>query len=191
MNHSIIGIAGKKFNGKDTTASYLINNHKYEKIAFADALKEACKCIFGFTDEQLYGNKKEDIDEYWNIEPRKIFQYVGTDLFRNQLKEIMPFIDHNIWVHVVKKKILDRLKIDPECKIVITDVRFENEVDMVKELGGCIIRVSRDSVNIKNDIHESEQQIDKLIVDYNISNNGTIEELYEKIKVRLFDIQNI
>ena len=65
MNKSIIGITGKKFNGKDTGAIYLINNYGYERLAFADALKEACKCIFGFTNEQLYGNKKEDIDEYW------------------------------------------------------------------------------------------------------------------------------
>jgi hypothetical protein len=182
MKHSIIGITGKKFNGKDTAGIYLINNYGYERIAFADALKNACKCIFGFTDEQLYGDKKEDIDEYYGISPRKIFQYVGTELFRNKLKEIIPFIDDKIWIHVVKKKILDKIKENPECKIVITDVRFENEANLIKELGGCLIRVTRNIMNITNDDHESEQQIDKLYADYDISNNGTIEELYNDIK---------
>jgi dephospho-CoA kinase len=50
---NIIGITGKKFSGKDTLGDYFVNNHGYIRLAFADALKNACAEIFGFDFEQL------------------------------------------------------------------------------------------------------------------------------------------
>jgi hypothetical protein len=178
-NVNIIGITGRKFNGKDTLGLYLIEKYSYNRLGFADSLKEACKCIFTFTDEQLYGNEKEIEDSYWKVTPRKIFQYIGTELFRNQLHVIMPDVKENIWVEVVKKQILDKIKQNSNTKIVITDVRFQNEVDMIHELGGIIIKVNRKSVNNNIDTHSSELEIDKLNIDIVLDNDNTIEDLYK------------
>lgn len=178
----IIGITGRKFNGKDTLGNFLIEKKGYKRIAFADALKDACKCIFGLTDEQLYGNLKEVEDPFWKTTPRKILQFVGTDLFRENLMKIMPWIDKNIWIEVVKKKILDEIEIDPNVKIVVTDVRFDNEINLIKELHGLTLRVVRPDINNNLDLHQSEIEIDRLDVNYEILNNGTLEELYSKIE---------
>jgi len=175
----IIAISGRKGNGKDTLGEYFVKKHGYKRIAFADALKDACKCIFGFSDEQLYGELKEVDDEFWKTSPRIILQYVGTNLFREQLFQIMPWLEKDIWVNVVKKKILDEWKIDPSICFVITDVRFINELEFVKSFDGISIRVTRPSVNNIIDPHPSELQIETLPVDYDILNNQTKEDLFE------------
>lgn len=178
----LIGLTGRKFNGKDTIGYHLCTKYGYIRFAFADALKEACRCIFGFTDDQLYGNKKEEVDTFWKTSPRIILQYLGTDLFRNQLQKIMPDLGQNIWVEVVRKKILDIWEKNPNQPIVVTDVRFPNEIDMVLSLGGTNIRVKRPELYKKVclDLHSSELEIDNLNVSYEILNDSTLEELYNK-----------
>ena len=178
MNIKIIGITGRKYNGKDTLGNLFVNNYGYKKLAYADPLKEACRCIFNFTDEQLYGDKKEIDDEFWHVTPRKVLQYVGTDMFRTHIKNVIPHVENNIWVEVVKKQILDGLKNDPNAKFVITDVRFPNEAKMLQDLGGIVVRVKRDSVNTETDTHASELMIENLEVNHEILNNGTIDELH-------------
>lgn len=183
MNNNLpllIGITGKKFNGKDTLGNRLIEKYNYKRFAFADPLKEGCRQIFGLNDEQLYGSLKETIDEYWNVTPRKLLQYIGTDLFRDQLINIMPHLNKDIWVYATKRKILNEWKINSNQRIVVTDVRFENEINMIYELGGIVIRVKRDTIK-NSDIHASELEIDNLCVTYELSNNETIHELYDKL----------
>jgi hypothetical protein len=75
---------------------------------------------------------------------------------------------------------------------IITDMRFPNELDSVKSRGGITIRVNRgirckdglsDITNrMIQEIHPSETALDNAIFDYTIDNNGTIEELIEKVK---------
>ncbi len=177
--YRIIGITGQKFSGKNTLGDYFVENYNYEQIAYADALKDAVKCIFDFDDEQLYGSKKEEIDEFWGITPRQVLQFVGTDLFRNHIHELLPSIGKDIWIHVVKRKIINKMKKKPNSCFVITDARFNNEVDMIKQLGGTVIKLRRNTGHQDN--HESEILIDSLPSDYEFENNGSKEELYDKV----------
>jgi hypothetical protein len=177
INLNIIGITGRKRHGKDTLGDYLVSNYGYTKIGFADALKEGCRHIFGFNDDQLYGNSKEIDDAFWKASPRKVLQYVGTDLFRNQLSKVLPEVKDDIWVKVVEKTILQ----NPDKKYVITDVRFNNELEFIKKYNGLTIKVQRDTLN-NIDSHISESFIDELKTNYTIKNSGTIEELYEKLE---------
>jgi predicted HAD superfamily Cof-like phosphohydrolase len=174
----VIGITGRKGVGKDTLGKFLVDNKGYERLGFADALKEATKNIFGFNDEQVYGNLKENVDEFWQKSPREILQYLGTNVFRNSIQDFMPNVGKDLWIHVVKRKILNRLKENPDAKFVITDVRFQNEIDAIHELGGKIIKVSRTVTNDANSLHESEMSIDTLETDYVINNNSSINELW-------------
>lgn len=176
--NKLIGICGKKHHGKDTVGDFLAKEYGYTKISFADKLKEVCKVLFNFTDEQLYGSKKEDIDEYWKVSPRTTMQFIGTDLFREQLCKIMPHIGNNIWIEIVKKYILE----NKYKKIVVCDVRFENEAEMIRELDGTIIKITRPSIVTKDD-HLSETEIDKIKFDEEIINDGSISDLYKKIRV--------
>ncbi len=181
----LIGLTGYKFSGKDTVGNYLCDKYDFKRLAFADPLKKACHDIFGFNDEQLYGSKKEDIDEFWGVNPRQIFQFVGTELFRNQMKNIIPDIGNDVWVKSMEKQILDIENIN--VNLVITDIRFQNELDIIKKYGGVIIRVLR---NDNNDNHESEKNIDQLTVDFELTNKSTLDDLYLKIDILVPKIKN-
>lgn len=177
--YRVIGITGRKFSGKDTLGNFFVNEFGYQKIAYADALKEAVKSIFDFDDEQLNGSKKEVIDDFWNKTPRQILQFVGTDLFRNHTHELLPNIGKDIWCQVVKRKILNKFNENPCSKFVITDARFENEVNVIRELNGTVINLYRDTGYTDN--HESEALIDTLYYDYKFENNSSKNELYHKV----------
>lgn len=177
----IIGLTGKKRSGKDTVAEYLVKNHGFIRIGFADALKNACKEIFNLSDNQLYGTEeeKERPDEYWKHSAREILQKVGTELFRNELPKHLSNISNDIWIRVVDKKIKDLLAAGHN-KIVISDVRFENEAEYIKNSGGIIIKLNRPSLSA--DSHSSEKNIDNIIADNTINNTSTLEELYTKVE---------
>lgn len=175
----IIGICGYKQSGKDTLGKYFIDNLGFIRVAFADPLKEACRCIFGFNDEQLYGDKKETEDEFWKVSPRVVLQYVGTDLCRNQLEYIIPHLGKDIWIESARKTIQKIISENKNANIVITDCRFPNEIEMIKKLGGTVIRITRKSIS-SSDMHASELHIATLKVDYEVGNDGTICDLYEK-----------
>jgi hypothetical protein len=185
----IIGIAGRKFNGKDTVGDYLVKNYGYKRLAFAEPIKDICKIVFGMSDMQLNSKEKEELDLEWNITPRKLMQFIGTELFRNQIGELIPNIKNDIWLNVLEKKIKDALKIDPTSKFVITDVRFENELKLISKLGGIVIKVKRG--NIYNDDHLSESFIDKLNADFLLTNYNTLENLYKNVDKLLNNLNYI
>jgi len=184
MDKQIIGLIGYKQSGKDTIADYLVKNYNYHKLSFAEPLKEICKILFNFDEEQLYGNKKEIIDINWNITPRQVYQFVGTHLFRNEIQKLLPNINDNFWVEILKQKIVKLL--NENKKIVISDIRFLNELSMIKSFGSLIIKITRANNICVND-HESEKYIDIFNYDIAINNNGSINELYNDINL-IFNI---
>lgn len=176
----LIGILGCSKHGKDTIADYLCDQYGFEKITLSEPLKEVCRILFGFTNEQLYGDKKDIIDPKYEVSPRLIFQYLGTDILRRDINKIVPNLKDNIWIDIVSSKYLSKKQNNPNVKIVISDIRFENEVKRIHELNGIIIKVIRPSLK-NNDEHESEKNILNIKGDYEIINDGTILDLHEKI----------
>ena len=192
----VFGMTGRKRSGKDTSGERLVRDHGLVRIAFADALKEACIDIFGFTEEQVYGDDlKEVVDEYWGYSPREVLQKVGTELFREAISQehVLPDIGKNIWVRTIERKILNLAK-QGHRRFVITDVRFPNELAFLKEsqFTAYSIKVIRQAVMDETDptkLHASEAAIDSFECDFDINNDSTIEELYTAIDqiVRMTD----
>jgi hypothetical protein len=174
---TIIGILGQKRNGKDTIADYLVSNNNYEKKAFAEPIKELCKVLFNYSDDQLHGESKEEEDEYWKITPRETFQFVGTEFGRNLLPKYLPWVGENFWV----LKLMKYCQNNSNKNICIPDVRRQNEAAAIKENGGFIIKVVKPDIK-SNDNHISETEVDEIPYDYLIINDGSLEELYQKIK---------
>jgi hypothetical protein len=166
----LIGLLGKKQSGKDTAGDYLQHKYGFTKYSFADPLKQACHILFDLNHDQLYGSitNKETIDPRWNKTPRQILQYVGTDLMRNQIRK-------DFWTHLLK------LKYKSNQNTVVTDCRFQNEVDCIHELGGVVIKIIRpDSKH--SDSHASEIDMDCITNhNYTIHNNDELNVYYEKI----------
>lgn len=180
----LVGILGKKRAGKDTISDYLEKKYNFNKIAFATPLKEVCKILFDFSDEQLYGDLKEVVDPNWGMSPRHMMQYLGTDILRKQIKDDM-------WINIVRNKYLKYTKENKDYRMVISDVRFPNEIKAVHDLSGIVIKVTRPSINNK-DQHESETLIDTINdYDFEVINDGTMEDLYNKIDKIINNIVNV
>lgn len=174
----IIGILGRKRHGKDTTADYLVANYGFTKYSLADPLKDSLKVLFDFNDEQLYGNQKEVVDTNWNVTPRRVMQFVGTELFRNNIGKLIPDVGDNFWLKCLENKITKN-----KHNIVIADLRFENEVKYIKKIGGVIWKVQR-NVNTE-EMDEYENNIDTIDYDILINNNNTINNLYSNIELAI------
>ena len=170
----IVGFGHKAQSGKDTCADYLVKNYGYKRIGFADALKETCSVAFGVPIEMFYGENKIKVDPYWNMTYRKMLQYIGTDLFRNQ-------VDMEFWVKRAFKSV------NSSSRVVFSDMRFPNEVAMIQQKGGLAIEVERDlELRMKmldesfDFNHKSETALDNYrFWDDHIVNNFTLDELYE------------
>ena len=179
---TVIGIAGKKHSGKNTMADVLIKNHGFTELAFAYSLKNACKEIFGFTNDQMYDqNLKEEVDNYWCYSPRQIMQTVGTELFRDMIKKTMPEIGDSIWIRSLERKIIEHVK-QNKNKFVITDVRFENEHEFIKssKFKTFTIKLVREQRENNRIDHKSESHIDLLECDAVLVNGGTIDDLHRE-----------
>ena len=191
----IIGITGYKRSGKDTIADYLVKHYGYKKLSFATPLKHICKYLFDLTEKELNGEYKEfPVYRYNNKSTRQLLQFVGTDLFRDQLGKFINSVE-SVWVSFLRREIKKswsdsnflRKLFTSEERYVIADVRFQDEVDFITEFGytdGKVIKVVRkgkDGKKYSNDKHKSEQ-VDKLKdITMDIENKGTLEELYKKV----------
>jgi hypothetical protein len=181
----IIGLSGKKRVGKDTVADYLVSKYGFIKYSFADPIKEVAKILFEFSENQLYGDKKEEIDLRWNISPRDFFQKFGTDYMQYQFPKDFPksnevINDKCFWVKRFHIWYLAQKKKNPDIKIVITDVRFEHEYDYLIDEDAMIIKITKDKVD-NNDTHISETELNSYDIskfDYHIKNNETIGILH-------------
>jgi hypothetical protein len=170
----LIALGFKARSGKDLVGNYLVRRYEFERLAFADSLKNAAKEIFGFTDEQVHGSKKEIVDPYWNMTPRSVLQKMGSDCLRDHF-------DKDIWIKSVHRKILQ----NPNKRYVICDCRYINEAAAVKSWGGVLVRLDRPQAGagVGMDKHISETEMERFNQwDYIIDNKGqSIEELFKKV----------
>lgn len=186
----IILLVGNKRVGKDTCANELVKNN-YIQFSFAKFLKKSLQPLFDWTNETFNDDNKERIDNYWNITPRKMCQELGTEFLRDYCSS---FLDLNI-IHPITKEIkkvsfhIKRLHkeilkyYNTNTNIIISDGRFQDEIDYVKWLNGKIIKIVRNTNLNEFSNHKSETGIDNLInIDYILLNNGTKEELINKLK---------
>jgi len=179
----IIGVSGKAQAGKDTIANYLVKNYGFTRIALADSLKDAIQDIFDLSYEQLYDSelKEKELDFFPGWSPRKLLQYIGTDLLRKQLHE-------DIWIMSLAQKIKERHL----SRVVIPDIRFPNERNNLEKYihKPCyFIKVKRPgydgNVGIKN--HDTEKF--DIHCNFIIDNNSTFESLHLSINAIMNTIQ--
>jgi hypothetical protein len=140
----IIGISGFQGSGKDTIADYLCNIYGFKRDSFAATLKDAVAAVFGWDRELLEGRTtesrqwRETVDLWWanrlnmpDLTPRLVLQKWGTEVARKSWHD-------DTWIASLENK-LHKTHND----IVITDVRFPNEIRAIKNAGGIVIRVRR------------------------------------------------
>jgi hypothetical protein len=181
----IIGLSGQARVGKDTFADYLVRNYRFYKIGLADPMKRFCKEIFDFTDEQLYGDKRDAPDPRYVrrvvidgpnqmiewLTPRYALQTLGTEWGRH--------CHNNVWIDYGLKMattllagyatytekdgiILHEKDVGEIGGVIFSDLRFRNEFDAVRAQRGKMIRIYRPgytgAVGISGHASEAEQK---------------------------------
>ena len=187
----IIGICGLIGSGKGTVADVLVDQG-FTKVSFADKLKDGVSTIFGWDRAMLEGDTdesrawREQPDDFWcdetqmEITPRLVLQLFGTDCMRD------GFYD-GVWVSLLKKTILDN-----PGNYVVPDVRFENEIEMIRSIGGEVWEIKRNgdpdwliqyqTTGVEpTTVHPSEWRWIKSKKDEVITNNGTLTDLRHQV----------
>ncbi len=172
----IIGLSGYARSGKDTVGEYLVKAHGFTRLAFADALKEVAYTLNPIVGAPSGTRLQEIVNEWgWDKaketeEIRRILQVLGTECGRDILGPL-------IWTNVIRDRIYDSNDED----FVVTDCRFPNEVSLVRDgYQGSLWWVSREEVVPLNS-HPSENLVSIADANRVISNNGTLEELYDSV----------
>lgn len=204
----IIGICGFIGCGKDTAADYLVNFHEFRRESFAGILKDAVSAVFGWDRELLEGRTRqsrewrEQVDTWWatrlnkpELTPRWVLQHWGTEVLRRGFHD-------DIWIAGLENKLRNS-----SDNVVISDCRFPNEIQAIKNQGGQVIWVQRgalpewyeyavatnkgpthmgwslgkERLNRYN-IHASETSWVGTDFDAVIDNNGSLDDLYQQIK---------
>ena len=205
----IIGLSGLIGSGKNTAADYLKRSHGFTQLAFADALKDTVGNIFRWPRHLLEGDTdesrifRETIDGWWsrrlgikNFTPRYALQHIGTDVFRQHFSD-------SIWILSVESKIADLQ--EHGYSVVVTDVRFPNEMSALRSLGARSLLISpaqkpawydvargfptynltQGMRELYPQVHESEYAWVQEQFDAEIVNSGTINDLYERVEEQL------
>lgn len=187
---ALVGMIGKKRSGKDSVASTLVEEYGFIRRAFADPLKEAALGL----DPLI----RIEQDETYLLDPgllgiagvppllrlSAIVEGVGWEAAK-EIREVrrtlqnyglaIRGIDPDFWVRQ------PFATMEPGLAYVVTDVRFPNEVDAVRDRGGKIIRVARPGL-VSTDQHVSETALDDVEPDALIVNDGTLEDLAAKVR---------
>jgi hypothetical protein len=166
-DYDLIGIHGPLNGGKDTVCKYIQACYPdmFGHYAFAWPIKEACKLMFGFTNEQIEDRVlKEKIDEYWGFSPRYAMQKLGTEYGRDMMRK-------DVWIKRGELEFINNLRINRGT--IITDVRFDNEADWIRSQPNSLL-IYLEVPNLIRDEkynHASEAGIVKKESDVVIQNN--------------------
>lgn len=190
---NVIGIGGRLRAGKDTVADFLVSNFGYTKIGMSDPLLNALLTLdplvpinarpnaHGGLYGEVVGVKKLVAEVGYtkakeNPWVRELLQRLGTEVGRKMISE-------SVWTDMARREI-ERV-IGDGGRIVVTGIRFENEVEMIRTFGGGILlwverNKAREEATDYQSAHASES-IDSGLFDVGITNDGTLDELFLQV----------
>jgi hypothetical protein len=177
-----VGLIGRARAGKDSVASRLSERHGYQRVAFADRLKEAALKVnpiithipmaggYGYTQLTL-----RDIVAADGWEGAK--QYTEVRRFLQDYGQTVRDLDPDFWVRAAREAIdaANRLSLP----VVVTDVRYANEARWLLNRGFTLVRVTRPNVTLAGEAgrHKSETELADWATDMTIANAGTLSDL--------------
>lgn len=166
----VIGLCGPEGAGKSTVARLLTEIFEAEIVPFALPLKRMLLSL-GIDERHVFGtpaDKEEPLEMLGGKSARYAMQTLGSEWARD-------LICNNLWVNAWRKAMEHKRG----WLIVADDLRFQNEADAIKDLGGCVVCVLREPLRLvpsEQELHRS-QQFYKLPRDYTLINDGDLEDL--------------
>lgn len=165
----IIGVSGKRGAGKTTLAEFLVKKHKFKRISFAEELRNIAQVLFPLKEEDLSNIKRKEAKfRHYDWSPRDFMINLGG---------FLRFHDKSYFLNAALAKC------ESGGLYVIDDVRYINEADAIRAMGGILIRLNRYEAQNpygKNLDVESETELDNYKFDYVIheANNQKLSDLY-------------
>lgn len=164
---------------------------KYVQIGFADPLKRICIPLSGLPYSVLLGLDiasrsdrerpiREIIPEFWHstMSGRQLLELVGTECFRS--------LDDLIWIKLAQRRIQEYAKMN--YRVIVSDVRFKNEAEMIHNLGGFILVLARHETDLLLTDADRQTHVSKweflTFIDHNdilIMNDSSIEDLRNNV----------
>jgi hypothetical protein len=167
----LVGLSGWAGCGKDTAAQYLVQRHGFRRVAFADKLRQLAA--------RLDPTLAAAVDAYgWDHVKR---HHAGAREYLQTLGvAVRDTLGDYAWVNAA----LDDL--DPGDRVVVTDVRFQNEARRVRtdRVHSVVVRITRPGVTAVND-HPSEHDLDDWPFEHTIVNDGTPDQLGHRLAAAL------
>ena len=199
----IIGLCGLSGSGKDTVADLLVTHCGFEKIAFADLLRQEVAAAYGIDVRHLthretkehplsclalrrcsalgfvarmviwHEARGETLDLDAPRSPRQIMRWWGTEYRRGQRD--------NYWVDATAHHLQMMIRQDGARRIVVTDVRFADEAALLRGLGGSLWQVLRGDAQGVPGEHASETAGSEFGPEVILNNCHTVGHLQERV----------
>lgn len=182
----IVALSGLKGAGKDTAAEVMVEEYGFRKIAFADALRQLLLVI----DPEI------SFEDIWGVNCRRLSQLVaesGWDEVKRSYPEVRRLMQvtgtegvrmlfgENAWVDILARKFPDLA--DYDTRYVITDCRFDNEVEFIRSHGGLLVWIDREGLT--SDGHASESDHIRDLASVVLYNSRTIDDLQDSVQIML------
>jgi len=163
----IIGITGKAGSGKDTLAAYFVEHHGYVKYALADPLKQELNHLFGWKPARWEDRDWKEKYMYGGKTPREWAQWLGA---------FARHVDEDHWIGTLMLRAFDEGNIG---RLVISDVRYDNEAEAIIANNGIVLEVVRPGITPVTE-HHSENGVSLELIHDSLNNHGTADELGQK-----------
>lgn len=166
--------------GKSTAAAYL-SKQGYRTIPFASPLKAMLRTFLlqlGYGPDAIdhyLTTGKEDVLPGIVCSPRHLLRTLGTEWGRS-------CVHPEVWLLCWRSTAQRYLQ--SGTPVVVDDVRFPNEADLIRSLGGQLWRIDRPGTARDTD-HASEGGLDHYVFDVYVTNDGTTTDLYSSIRTHL------
>ena len=170
---NLVGLCGHSGVGKDVASQVLVDGYGFRRIAVADHLKCVTALAFALDHEQLWGDRRNQVDARWGRTPREMYQLLG-----DALRSIAPDAVTRGWVAEV------RTSLEVGVAVVVPDIRLPAERDAVTALGGILVRVVSPGRGLVGTVstHHTERASDDFEVDAELDNSGSLTELQGQVR---------
>ena len=198
---TVIGLAGPARSGKNTAAEVLVQEFDFMRLSFSDALYREVAFAFRVPEALFRDDSTKDVrnallrpsfcDDFdfisvlrqhypqigptQRLSPRQVLQWWGTEYRRAQAP--------NYWVDRLRANIEEYATVSfGALRVVVDGVRFHNEVSCIRSFPGAQLwLVDRNEAREVNR-HDSEEHFRSFAYDAVVGNNGSTEELQQKVR---------
>lgn len=173
----LVALSGKAGSGKSAISEVLCGDELgFIRIKFSTPLKDMLRSLLlnagvpeGDLEDYIEGDLKEvPTPLLKGKSPRDLMITLGTEWGRD-------LVHADFWVHLWSQRV--RVLMGLGYSVVVDDLRFPNEAQLVREMDGVIIRVDRDSFKQVDHISESYSPNPDYVVDNNGSLYNTVRQV--------------